>query len=112
MSNRNYIIFAVILVFSAIIINFCNIPYLNPFLEELYHHMKNIYIAIPAVVCAILLTRVGMYWLLIIMCGIIDVAYIAYSNNIAYTDYSITLPMLFSFLIIVFGINVIRAIFK
>ena len=110
--NKNYIVLAIILAFIVIVVEFCNIPYLKSFQHQIYDYMKNPYIFIPALVCGIILMGRGIYWLLVLMCGIIDIAYITYNDGFSFTDFSITLPLLLSFLLVVFALNVIKALFS
>lgn len=110
--SKNYIFYAILMVFAAVVVELCNIPYIKPFLHQLYDYMRNIYILIPAIICAMVLMRTGAYWLLVAMCGILDVVYMAHSGGYSVTQYGITIPIFISFMLIVFIINVIKAIFS
>ena len=89
-----------------------NIPEIINFTDKTQRLMRNVWIAIPAIIFSFI--AVGKrYWISLIICGLIDAVFVQFflweNNSIGLES---TLMMTFAFLTVAYFINLVKAIFR
>ncbi len=89
-----------------------NIPQIINFVDKTIRLMRNVWIAVPALIFTFVATG-KRYWLSLVICGLIDavlVQWLVWHNSSIGIES--TLMMAFAFLTIAYFINLVRVIFR
>lgn len=109
---KTYILTTFFILFILALSYMYNITPVIEFATKVYFNAQNTYILIPALISSIILMKQGGYWLYMIICAIVDAAYVNYDVGVGMSDMSFFILNVVTFLAIAFVINTIIAFIR
>ena len=111
-SKKNYIYIAILAICIIFLGFLYNIAYITSFYYSIAAHITELWITVPAIVCAILFANNGTFWLTMIILSGLDAVFFRWYHGYSLTNITAIGTIKLTFLIVVFGVNLIKAIFR
>lgn len=111
-SKKNYIYITIIAICIIFLGFLYNIAYIKSFYYSVAAHITELWITVPAVICAILFANSGTFWLTMLILSGLDALFFRWYHGYSLTDATAVGMIMITFLIAVFGVNLLKAIFR
>ena len=110
--KTTYISLTAIAIFIVFLGFLFKVQYITTFYYSIAAHMQELFIVIPAVICAILFANNGTYWVTMLVLSGVDAVLFRLYHHLSLTNLEAIGMIMATFLIVAFGVNLIRVILK
>ncbi len=110
--KANYIYITVAVAFTIFLGFLYNISYITTFYYSVAAHLHELFIVIPAIICAILFANNGSFWLTMLVLACIDAVGFRVYHNLGLADVTALLMIIVTFLITVFAVNLVKVLLR
>lgn len=111
-SKKNYIYITILAICITFLGFLYDIAYIKSFYYSIAAHINELWIVVPAVICAILFANNGTFWLTMLILSAIDALFFRAYHGYSLTNATAIGMIMLTFLIVVFGVNLLKVIFR
>lgn len=110
--KATYISLTAIAIFIIFLGFIFKVSYITTFYYSIAAHMQELFIIIPAAICALLFANSGTYWVNMLVLSGVDAVLFRLYHHLSLTNLTAIGMIMATFLVVVFGINLIRVILR